>query len=109
MIIQIWQAITLLANVDKYQALLIERVLPIYQSADGNIGVHLCWELNNQLANLLFVSLWSSRQALSKFSNPDIGAIANSLEEKKLLLAFEATPRNYDVTQFFEPKKENNS
>jgi len=109
MIIQIWQAITLLTNADKYQNLLIERALPYYQRADGNMGVYLCRGINNQLVNFLFLSLWSSREALHQYKGPDIEAITNSPEEKKLLLAFESTTRNYEVLQISEPKKENDS
>jgi len=109
MIIQIWQAITPIASMATYQTLLIEKAFPFYQAADGNMGVYLCREINNQLANFLFLSLWSSREALTQFKGPHIEAIANSPEDKKLLLAFESTARNYEVIQISEPKKENNT
>jgi len=105
MIIQIWQAITPLANVDQYQALLIERAIPYYQDADGIMGVYLCREMNNELVNFLFLSLWSSRQSLDQFRGPNIESISNTPEAKKLLLAFESTARIYEVFQISEPTK----
>jgi len=109
MIIQIWQAITPIANMATYQTLLIEKAFPFYQVAEGNMGVYLCREINNQLANFLFLSLWSSREALSQFRGPRIETIARSPEEKNLLLAFESMARNYEVVQISEPKKESNT
>ena len=102
MIVQIWQSITLLSNAEKYQSLLIRHVLPAYQCASGNLGVYLCREANDQLTNFLLLSLWSSPEALIQFRGPDVETAAPSPEEKKLLLAFESTVRNYEVIQISE-------
>jgi hypothetical protein len=109
MIVRIWQGIVLSSNAAKYQALLQEKVLPIYQHADGNLGTYLCHEFHDQLVNFLLLSLWSSHEALIHFTGPDMEVIAPSIEEKKLLLAFESMARNYEVSQLYEPRKAGDS
>ena len=106
MIVRILQGIVTASDADKYQTLLHEKVLPIYQYASGNLGVYLCREVNDQFVNFLLMSLWSTRDALIRFTGPDIEAVAHSPEEKKLLLAFESMARNYEVLEMVEPERE---
>ena len=105
MIIQIRQGITLISNADRYQALLSEKVLPAYQSAPGNRGAYLGREAKDGLVNFLLLSLWESREALVQFAGPADTAIDPSIEERRLLLAFESVAKNFEVLHISEPEK----
>ena len=99
MIVRIWQGIVVRCNAAKYQRLLEETVLPAYRCAEGNLGVYLCGDVSDGIVNFLLLSMWSSHEALVHFTGPDIDAMSHSLEEKKLLLAFESMAKNYEVLQ----------
>ena len=105
MIVRIWQGIVLRSNAAKYQTLLEETVLPFYRGADGNLGVYLCGEVKEDIVNFLLLSVWSSRDLLVQFTGSDVDGIDHSIEERKLLLAFESMARNYEVLQMFEDEK----
>ncbi len=107
MIVQIWQGIALASNVNQCQRFLNEQVLPYYQNIDGNLGVYLCREVNEQLVNFLFLSIWESQESLEKFASLGIEAAIHSQAKGKLLLAFESTTRDYEVFQWSEPETEN--
>ncbi len=104
MIVQIWQGIALAANASQCQRFLNEQVLPSYQGVDGNLGIYLCQEVNDKLVNFLFLSIWVSQEALQKFTGLGIDAVIHSQGERKLMLTFEATTRNYEVFQLSEPE-----
>jgi len=97
MIARIWQGITLTAKAEQYLEYLNTAVLPACQAAEGHEGLFILKEIRGELTYFLLLSLWTSDQALEKFTGGNAEEVNLSPEEKSLLVAYESSARHYEV------------
>lgn len=94
--------VTLTSNAERFLKYLDEAILRAYRTAEGNEGVFVLQEIQGDLTYFLLLSFWVSRDALTRFVGPDIGAVSQNPEEKNLLIAYESTARHYEVLYMAE-------
>ena len=97
MIARIWHSTVTLANAEKYQEYLYRTIIPSYQTAEGNQGVHVMKDRQGELVHFLLLTFWTSDAALAKYIGISGDVINPSPEEKSLLIAFESTAKRYKV------------
>jgi hypothetical protein len=97
MIARNWRGVTLASTVDNYLEFLIKIMLPKYQAADGCRGVLILEDTKEEMAHILLLSLWDSREALTKFAGPDIEIAKYNAEERDFLIAYESMVKHYQV------------
>lgn len=97
-IVRIWRGITLATGAGRYLEYLNNFVAPAYRTAEGNEGMLIMQELQNELAHFLLLSFWTSEETLKKFAGVDCcEVVVPSPEEKEFLIAFESTARHYSI------------
>ncbi len=97
MIARIWRGITLTSKADEYLQYLHQNVIPGYKAADGNLGMLVLRDFQDNLAYFLLLSFWSSCEALEKFTYPDLNVAKQAPEEKEFLIAYESIVTHYEV------------
>jgi len=102
MIARIWRGTTRLSDADIYQGYLNHFVIPSCQSAEGNKGVYILKECQGELVHFLVLSFWVTNEAMANYIGAEDDIVDPTIEEKSLLIAFEATARHYEVIQTFE-------
>lgn len=94
----IWRAITLAEEADRYLEQLNQTVIPAYRTAEGNEGLFVMRECQGEFMHFLLLSFWSSKEALISFTDVNSPEGRDlTIDAKKLLVAFESTPRCYKV------------
>jgi len=102
MIARIRRSITSLTDADKYQRYLNCFVIPRCQSAEGIKGLYIFKECQGELVHFLVLSFWVTKEAMANYIGAEEDIVDPTIEEKSLLIAFEAIARHYEVTQTFE-------
>ncbi|MGE5221412.1 MAG: hypothetical protein ACM3PY_03180 [Omnitrophica WOR_2 bacterium] len=97
MIARIWRGITLTSKADEYLQYLHQNIIPCFEAADGNLGMLVLRDFQDNLAYFLLLSFWSSCEALEKFTYPDLNVAKQAPEEKELLIAYESIATHYEV------------
>ena len=96
-IARIWRVIILTENSRQYLGYLGEVVIPAYRAAEGMEEVIIMQEPRGELTHFLLLSIWSSNEALVKFTGVDREVVCPSIEERRMLAAFESTASCYAV------------
>lgn len=103
MIARVWRGITSIDKADQYLKYLNQIVVPGYQAVAGNQGVFVLREVQGELAYFLLLSIWSTRDALAVFTDPNQELARQAPEEQKFLVASESVVAHYEVLQFILP------
>jgi len=96
MFARIWRGIVRAADSDNYLAYLRAQIIPAYGRAEGNRGVFILSDAQGELTVFLLLSFWDSRDALEKFSDPQLDS---ENAERAKLLTFESTAAVYRVAE----------
>lgn len=97
---RLWRGITLATKANQYLEYLNEFVAPAFQMAEGNEGLLVLQDQQDELAYFWFLSFWTSHEALRNFTGAnslEFDIVHLSPEEQSLLVAFESTARYYKV------------
>ncbi len=98
MIARMWHGMTRAADAAEYQRFLEARAIPDYRSVPGNLGVQIWHRIDGDVAHVLTVPWWASRDAIAAFAGEDIEVAKYYPEDRKFLLEFERTVTHWDVT-----------
>ena len=98
MIARIWHGRTRTDKAAGYLEFLKKRVIPDYETSDGNRGVYILHRLNGEEAHFLTLSFWDSIDAIKNFSGADIARAKYYPEDSQYLLEFEPTVEHYEVS-----------
>jgi heme-degrading monooxygenase HmoA len=99
-IVRLWRGITLATKANQYLEYLNKFVAPAFQMAEGNEGLLVLQDQQDELVYFLLLSFWTSQEALQNFTgahSPELDVVNLSPEEQSLLVAFESTARYYKV------------
>lgn len=103
-IVRIWRGVTLATRAQRYREYLDKFVAPAYRTAEGNEGIFIMQELQDQLAQFLLLSFWASEETLKNFTGADCcEVVVPTPEEKEFLIAFESTARHYQIAYTSDP------
>lgn len=107
-IVRIWRGVTLATRAEQYLEYLNNFVAPAYRTAEGNEGMFIMQELEDELAHFLLLSFWVSEETLKNFAGVDCcEVVVPTPEEKELLIAFESTARHYNIVYKSESSDRN--
>lgn len=102
MIARIWRNTTTTSNASDYQEYLNRCIIPAYQAAEGNRGVYIMNERQNELVHSLFMVFWVSSETLTKHFGTAGDVINPSPKERAFLVAFESVARDYKIINTFK-------
>jgi heme-degrading monooxygenase HmoA len=97
MIARIWHGITAASKSDEYLEYLNQTGIPDYQATEGNQGVYVLRRIEGDEAHFLILTLWRSKDAISKFAGSDMEKARYYPEDKKYLRELERTVTHYEV------------
>jgi heme-degrading monooxygenase HmoA len=96
-IARIWHGAVPLPKGQEYLKLTREHAIPDYESCPGNLGAWVLYREDGQLAHLLTLSFWESREAIAGFAGKDIAAAKYYGFDQDYLVGFEPTVIHYEL------------
>ncbi|HKR66469.1 MAG TPA: antibiotic biosynthesis monooxygenase [Thermoanaerobaculia bacterium] len=99
MIARVWRASALAQNVAAYAQHLRENVFTALQSLEGYCGAQLLTRDDGDRTQIIVMTLWESREAITRFAGDDIERAVIAPEAIALLAEYERTVQHYDVAE----------
>lgn len=97
MISRIWHGRTKAEKAESYKDVLIETGVKETRATKGNLGVTVLCKKGPETAEFLFISLWESFEAITRFAGREIEKAVYYPEDKEYLLEFEPEVQHYEV------------
>ena len=97
MIARIWRGVTLDSKSDEYLDYVKRTGVKDCRATAGNRGVWVLRKVADGRAEFLFISLWESFDAISKFAGPEIEKAVYYPEDEKFLLGLDPNVAHYEV------------
>jgi heme-degrading monooxygenase HmoA len=98
MIARIWHGKTTSAKADVYmEEYFLQTGLADYQSTEGNQGVLVLRKDEHGQADFLILTLWESKDAITKFAGDDIDKARYYPEDKQYFVEMEKNVVHYQV------------
>ncbi|HUL26346.1 MAG TPA: hypothetical protein VLW44_11330 [Streptosporangiaceae bacterium] len=97
MIARIWRGAVRPDDAAAYASYIQQTGIEAYQKTPGNRGAWLLWRAAGELAEVLTVSFWESRQAIQGFAGRDIEQAVFYPEDDRFLVERDLTVRHYEV------------
>jgi len=97
MIARIWRGVTPASKAEAYFNYVMDTGVKDCRSTEGNRGIEVLRRIANGHAEFLFVSLWESFEAISKFAGPDLERAVYYPEDKDFLLELQPHVTHYEV------------
>lgn len=98
MIARIWHGKTTTEKADAYMEEYFHNTgLIDYQATEGNLGVLVLREDEDEQANFLMITLWESKEAIKKFAGEDINKARYYPEDNLYFAELEPNVAHYDV------------
>jgi len=97
MIVRMWHGRVKTSKAGAYRGFLNERAIPDYQTAPGNISVHILERQDGEVTHFLTLTFWQSMDAIAGFAgdNPEVAKYYP--EDQDFLIEFEPTVVHYEV------------
>lgn len=96
MIARTWWGATSSKDADTYLRYLEETGVRACESTPGNRGVYVLRRIIDRRAEFLFVSLWDSMDAVTRFAGADARAVFYP-EDERYLIDFDSDVAHYEV------------
>jgi heme-degrading monooxygenase HmoA len=94
---RVWKGQTRASDVDAYRAYIRETGLADYQRTPGNRGAFLLTSVNGDVAEIVTISFWDSREAIVAFAGQDISVARFYPEDERYLIAADPHATHYEV------------
>ncbi len=96
MIARTWRGTTSSEDADAYHAYLIDTGVKACETTPGNRGVYVFRRMRETRAEFLFVSLWDSMDAVTRFAGADARTVFYP-EDERYLIDFDPEVAHYEV------------
>jgi|SRR5256885_5780541 len=96
---RLWHGVTAASQGDAYGAYLEQTGVKDCRATPGNRGVQVLRRVVGDEAHFLFISFWDSMEAIRAFAGADVERARYYPEDRKYLLALEATVSHYEVLE----------
>jgi heme-degrading monooxygenase HmoA len=80
-----------------YREFLNRRAIPDYQSAPGNLSVHILERADGEVTHFVTLTFWESLEAIKGFAGDAVEVAKYYPEDKDFLLEFEPAVVHYEV------------
>ena len=97
MIIRMWHGRVSHDKAESYRRFLVERAIPDYLSAQGNLGVKILQRREEDSTHFITMTSWESLEAIKAFAGEDVEKAKYYPEDDGFLLEFEPTVVHYEV------------
>jgi len=97
MIARTWHGRVPAEKADAYHQYLLETGVTEYKSVEGNKGVHVLRNVEEDEAHFVLLTFWESLEAIKKFAGDDVERAKYYPEDADYLLEFEETVTHYEV------------
>ena len=97
MIMRIWRGATRAAHAEAYHAYLLATGIPAYRATPGNCGAQIVRRIQDDRAEFLTISLWSSWDSIRAFAGDDIARAVFYPEDDYYLVERDTTVSHYEV------------
>jgi len=97
MIARLWHGITPASKADAYLDYLNKTGRRECRATPGNRGVYILRRIDADVAHFLFISLWDSMEAITRFAGAEVDRARYYPEDREFLLEFEPTVTHYEV------------
>jgi heme-degrading monooxygenase HmoA len=97
MISRMWHGRVPTSKAKAYREFLISRANPDYQSADGNISVHILERTEGEITHFITLTFWKDMESIKAFAGEKVEIAKYYPEDKNFLLEFEPTVTHYEV------------
>ena len=97
MIARTWRGAVRADDAAAYASYIQQTGIDAYQATPGNLGAWLLWRPAGELAEIITLSFWESRQAIGAFAGPDIEQAVFYPEDDRFLVERDLTAHHYEV------------
>jgi heme-degrading monooxygenase HmoA len=97
MIARIWHGRTPASKGKEYLEYVKETGVDQLRSTEGNRGVYVFQRVEGDVAEIIVMSLWESREAINRFAGPDPEKAVYYPKDTEYLLELDPHVRHYDV------------
>jgi heme-degrading monooxygenase HmoA len=97
MIVRMWHGRVPTAKADAYREFTNKRAIPDYQSAQGNISVHILERREGDITHFIALTFWESLEAVKGFAGDNVEVAKYYPEDKDFLIDFEPMVVHYEV------------
>jgi heme-degrading monooxygenase HmoA len=97
MIARVWHGVTMQDKADAFWAYINETGLPGLQATAGNRGVYVLRRPEGNKVHFVMMSLWDSRDAITRFAGAEIEKARYYPKDREFLLELETTVKHYAV------------
>lgn len=97
MIARTWHGTVPASLADAYHEFLLQIAVPDYRQTPGNLGVYVLRRAEGDVAHVLLLTLWESRDAIRAFAGDDIDRARYYPEDPDYLIEMEPTVTHYEV------------
>ncbi|HVP20760.1 MAG TPA: hypothetical protein VMS73_02750 [Anaerolineaceae bacterium] len=97
MIVRMWHGRVKARDAQAYREFLNQRAIPDYQSAAGNLSVHILERQEGEISHFITLTFWENMEAIVGFAGKNPGLAKYYPEDKDFLLEFEPNVVHYEV------------
>jgi len=97
MIVRMWHGRVPTVKADAYREFTNKRAIPDYQSAKGNISVHILERREGDITHFIALTFWESLEAVKGFAGDNVEVAKYYPEDKDFLIDFEPMVVHYEV------------
>lgn len=97
MVARMWHGRTPASKADEYVNYLYEAGIKKIRSINGNLGVEVLRQVDDDVAEFYVISYWRSRDVIRHFAGNDINKTHNLPKDPEFLLELEPYVRHFDV------------
>ena len=97
MVVRMWHGRVPVGKAHAYREFLNRRAIPDYQSAPGNLSVHILERADGEATHFITLTFWENMAAIEGFAGDDVEAAKYYPEDQDFLLEFEPRVVHYEV------------
>jgi len=97
MVVRMWHGRVPTEKAARYREFLNARAIPDYQSAPGNVSVHILERNDGAATHFITLTFWQDMAAIRGFSGDPVDTAKYYPEDREYLLEFEPKVVHYEV------------
>jgi heme-degrading monooxygenase HmoA len=102
MIARIWRGVVRAEDADRYAEYVTKTGIEEYKKTPGNRGAWILQRVEGDRAEVVTLSFWESREAITGFAGEDIGKAVFYPEDDKFLIDRDLTVTHYEIADSAE-------
>ena len=92
-----WRGQTRAQDAQLYADYVLRTGIAAYRSVPGNLGAHLLYRFNDDVAEFLVISFWDSLESIAGFAGPDVETAVFYPEDDEWLVQRDMVAHHWSV------------